>query len=264
MMPATHYGRQLIGFLYFNLGEQMATLTVTINQAAGQADPASTGPILFDVVFSEPVVDFRIDALTIGGTANPTIATLVNTIDASHYQVALSGMLNSSGTMLATIGAGGVHDVDGAANLASTSTDNVVTFANVAPSVTINQAAGQADPASTGPILFDVVFSEPVVDFRIDALTIGGTANPTIATLVNTIDASHYQVALSGMLNSSGTVLATIGAGGVHDVDGAANLASTSTDNVVTMFLNNVSPTVSGSVLLSSILEDSSARPITQ
>src|SRR4051794_30039125 len=101
-------------------------------------------------------------------------------------------MLNSSGTVLATIGAGGVHDVDGAANLASTSTDNVVTSANIAPWLTINHAAGQADPASTGPILFDVVFSEPVVDFRIDALTIGGKIGRASCRESEKISASDY------------------------------------------------------------------------
>ena len=34
-----------------------------------------------------------------------------------------------------------------------------------APTVTINQAAGQADPTNASPINFTVVFSESVTDF---------------------------------------------------------------------------------------------------
>src|SRR3989442_1655387 len=51
-------------------------------------------------------------------------------------------------------------------NTASTSTDNTVTFNapdTTPPSVTINQAATQADPTSSAPINFTVVFSEPEI-----------------------------------------------------------------------------------------------------
>src|SRR5437870_3684152 len=37
--------------------------------------------------------------------------------------------------------------------------------AAVAPSVTVNQAAGQSDPTSSQPINFTVIFSQPVTDF---------------------------------------------------------------------------------------------------
>ena len=51
-------------------------------------------------------------------------------------------------------------------NAASTSLDNSITFQIAAPpstpTVTINQASGQADSTSTSPIAFDVVFSAPV------------------------------------------------------------------------------------------------------
>ena len=39
-------------------------------------------------------------------------------------------------------------------------TDNTVTYDHDAPEVTINQAGGQADPTSTSPINFTVVFDE--------------------------------------------------------------------------------------------------------
>ena len=69
------------------------------------------------------------------------------------------------GTVIASIAAGVAQDAAGNANTASTSTDNTVTYDVTAPTVTINQAAGQADPTNASPINFTVVFSEPVTDF---------------------------------------------------------------------------------------------------
>src|SRR5256884_4277942 len=74
---------------------------------------------------------------------------------------------------------GGATDAAGNGNPASTSTDNTVTFDPTPPTVTINQAAGQADPTSTAPITFTAVFSEPVSGFTGSDVVIGGTAGGT-------------------------------------------------------------------------------------
>src|SRR3989454_777431 len=87
--------------------------------------------------------------------------------------------MTTSGTVVATIAAGVATDAAGNGNTASTSTDNTVTFNapdTTPPSVTINQAATQADPASSAPINFTVVFSEPVSGFTGSDVTITGTA----------------------------------------------------------------------------------------
>jgi hypothetical protein len=96
--------------------------------------------------------------------------------------------------------------------------------------VTINQAAGQADPTNGAPINFTVVFSENVTDFATGDVTLGGTAEPTNAAVTG--GGTTYNVAVSGM-GDSGTVIASIPAGVAHDAAGDANAASTSTDNSV-------------------------------
>src|SRR5438034_308757 len=73
--------------------------------------------------------------------------------------------LCAGGTVVGTSPAGGATDAAGNGNTASTSTDNTVTFDPTPPTVTINQAAGQADPTSTAPITFTAVFSESVSGF---------------------------------------------------------------------------------------------------
>src|SRR5206468_3265489 len=123
--------------------------TVTINQAAGQADPTSTAPRSDARRVGEEVSGFTGSDVVIGGTAGGT-KTVDVTGGPSTYTVAVSG-LTTGGTMTATNPAGEATDAAGNGNTASTSTDNTVTFDPTPPTVTINQAAGQADPTSTAP-----------------------------------------------------------------------------------------------------------------
>src|SRR5881396_362580 len=203
--------------------------TVTINQAAGQADPTSSSPINFTAVFSEPVSGFTGTDVTISGTAGGTKTVTVSG-GPSTYTVAVSGM-SSAGTVIATIAAGMATDAAGNLNTASTSTDNSVSFDATPPTVTIDQAAGQADPTSASPINFTAVFSEPVSGFSGAGVTLSGTAGGTKTVTVSG-GPSTYNVAVSGM-SSAGTVIASIAAGVARDAAGNLNTASTSTDNSV-------------------------------
>src|SRR2546430_3399854 len=85
-------------------------------------------------------------------------------------------------------------DAAGNLNTASTSTDNSVSFTppdTTPPSVTINQAAGQADPTNSSPINFTAVFSEPVSGFSGAGVTIGGTAGGTKTVTVSGGPGTH-------------------------------------------------------------------------
>src|SRR5213592_3111257 len=117
--------------------------TVTIDQAAGQADPTSTSPINFTAVFSKPVSGFTGAGVTLSGTAGGTKTATVSG-GPSTYNVAVSGM-TSSGTVLASIPAGVAQDAAGNPNTASTSTDNSVTFTPVSPTVLENQQPGSGN-----------------------------------------------------------------------------------------------------------------------
>jgi hypothetical protein len=116
-------------------------------------------------------------------------------------------------------------------NGATRTTSATLVVDNTPPTVTINQAAGQADPTKNSPINFTVVFSEPVADFATGDVTVGGTAGATTATVTGS--GTTYSVAVSGM-TTDGTVIASIAAGVAHDTAGNPNTASTSTDNTVT------------------------------
>lgn len=105
------------------------------------------------------------------------------------------------------------------------------------PSVTINQAGGQADPTTASPIHFTVVFDEPVADFGNSAgdVSLSGSAGATTAvvTEIGPLDGTTYDIAVSGM-TGSGTVTAGVPAAAATDASGNPNVASTSLDNTVT------------------------------
>ena len=204
--------------------------SVTINQAVGQADPTSTSPINFTVVFSSPVTGFATGDVTITGNAGGTKTATV-TGNGTTYNVAVSGM-TTAGTVIADVPAGVANATGGGLpNLVSTSIDKTVTWAP-GPTVTINQAAGQVDPTSTSSINFTVVFSVAVTGFATGDVTVAGTAGGTKTATV-TGSGTTYNVAVSGM-TTGGTVIATIAAGVAINGSSQPNLASTSTDNTVT------------------------------
>src|SRR5512143_1114120 len=78
-----------------------------------------------------------------------------------------------------------------------------------APTVTINQAAGQADPTTTSPINFTVVFSEAVTGFATGDVNYGGST--ASETSVGTISGgpTTYNVAVTGM-TTGGSGVASI------------------------------------------------------
>jgi len=77
------------------------------------------------------------------------------------------------------------------------------------PTVTINQAAAQADPTNASPILFTVVFSTPVQGFATGDVSLAGST--VGGTLVATVSGSNadYTVSVTGM-TGTGAVVASI------------------------------------------------------
>src|SRR5262245_14868048 len=231
-------------FDMFVTGQSIAATggpAVTIDQAAGQADPASGSSISFDVVFAAPVTGFTgSDIDFTGSTVGGTLSASVNG-SGSTYTVTVTGM-TGQGTVIASVPAGAATDAFGNPSLVSTSTDNQVTYDGIAPTVIINQAAGQEDPTNAGPITFDVSFSEPVTGFDPSDIDFtGSTVAGGLSAAIAPTGLSTYTVTVTGMVGS-GAVVAPIPAGVVTDSAGNPNSASTGTDNVVTF--DGVPPTV--------------------
>lgn len=160
--------------------------TVTINQAVGQADATNVSPIHFTVVFSEVVFGCDSADVIVGGTAPGTLSAAVTPVNATTYDVAVSGM-TGSGTVTATIAAGAAMDAGGNESLTSSSTDNEVTYAVARSSISgfvyvDVRNNGVKDPTDTGlpnvPVTLSgpvtrTVFTGPDGDYHFDNLPAG-------------------------------------------------------------------------------------------
>jgi cyclophilin family peptidyl-prolyl cis-trans isomerase len=216
--------------------------TVQVIQPASQPDPTNAAPINFTVVFDELVTGFVTGDVLITGNAGATTATVTPVgSDGTTYNVAVTGM-TQSGTVSISVPAGVAQDQIGNLNVASTSSDNTVTYDITAPTVTINQAAGQADPSNASTIYFTAVFSEPVVGFGPAGVLITGTAGATTATVTPVgTDGTTYNVAVTGLKND-GTIVVALGPGAAKDKAGNPSNGSTSTDHSVSV--DTTRPTV--------------------
>ena len=198
------------------------TLTITdttINASEASAVGFSVTGIDADVAPSDAIVTFTdsasavVTALANAGTVN--LSTLAD------------GPITTSVTV--TDGSGNTETAAGAA----------ITLDATLPTVTINRQSTQADPALDLPVVFDVVFSESVTGFDITDIDLSaGTAafigTPTISIAPVTAGLV-YTVTVAGDLSAPGTVIASVNAGGAQDAAGNGNVASTSTDNSVTV-----------------------------
>lgn len=220
--------------------------TVTIDQATGQDDPANSSPVVFDVVFSEPVTGFDNGDVTVAGSAGPTTA-VVTPISATDYTVSVSGM-TGDGDVTASVDAAAATDAAGNTSAASTSTDNTVAYDATRPTVTVEQAAAQDDPTNATTATFTVTFSEPVTGLTAPAFDVGGTATSGGASLTGS--GTDYEVTVTG-ISTSGTVTLDLPAGAAQDAGGNTNLASTSVDNEVTV--DQTAPT--------SVIEQAAGQP---
>ena len=94
------------------------------------------------------------------------------------------------------------------------------------PTVTVSPAAGPLDPLASSPIVFNVLFSEPVTGFAADDVLLDW-AGPGTLTAAVTGRGTAYQVAVSGMAGN-GALNVGIAAGAAADLSGNPNLAAAS------------------------------------
>lgn len=196
--------------------------------------PTNAGQVSFTVTFDQAVTgvdttDFVLAASGVSGaaitgvTGSGTTYTVTATTGTGDGSLGLNlvdddSIKNTSNESLA-----------GSSTANGNFTGQTYVIDKTGPSVTVNQASGQTDPTSTGPINFTVTFSAPVTGFGSAQVSLGGTAQPAVATVSG--GPTVYNVAVSGM-TANGTVTASILPGAVDSL-GNANAASTSTDNTV-------------------------------
>src|SRR5437870_1022674 len=209
------------------------SLIVAVTSPASGSMVSNTIPVDASVTIvgslTVSFVDFFVDGNFIGSDSTPS----------PSYSVSWNTRSVGNGSHNLTAVAQDVLGVRWTSNSLNVTVANDITR----PTVTINQAAGQADPTSASPINFTAVFSEPVSGFSGSDVAIGGTAGGTKTVTVSG-GPSTYTVAVSGM-TTAGTVIASLAAGVAQDAAGNTNTASTSTDNSVSFDLTDTTrPTV--------------------
>ena len=117
----------------------------------------------------------------------------------------------------------------------------------VLPTLTLEQSGSQVDPALSGStVYFTATFSEQitVASLACNDLVISGTANAICVAVVESApnDGTTFQIEID--TTTAGTVTIDIPEAAVHDIAGNNNIASTSSDNTVTLDVNT--PTIIG------------------
>lgn len=171
---------------------------VTIEQAAGQADPAPVGaPVAFTVTFSENVTGFGAEDLILSGTAGAT--TAVVTGSGASYTVTVSGM-TGPGTVVASLREGAALDRVGNGSVASISVDNVVSLGGTqanGPPTFVAQSFTVDENAVNGTIVGTVIATDPDAGQTLTFAITGGSGQGAFA-----IDASGViTVANTGLLD---------------------------------------------------------------
>ncbi|MCC6148926.1 MAG: hypothetical protein IT461_01635 [Planctomycetes bacterium] len=215
----------------------------TIEQAGAQVDPTNTASVDFTVTFSEDVTGFNTTGVDVSSSTAPGAAVAsVTPVSASIYTVTVNGM-TGSGLVVATVLANSATSVltPPDMNTASTSTDNQVTYDNVAPTVAVTLAVGQNDPTNNPNINFRVLFSENVTGF--DATDVSTASSTATGTLVVTVTGgpADYNVQVTGA-TGSGNVQIDVATSAANDTAGNPSSAPTNTDNIVAF--DNVAPDV--------------------
>jgi hypothetical protein len=114
------------------VGVAAPPVTVTVNKSAGQADPTSATPILFDLVFSEPVTGVTFsDVFFTGSTAGGTLTCSISGGPTS-YVASVTGMTTNGNVAVVLPAAAALSVASSTPSQASTPIDNVVQW--IAPS----------------------------------------------------------------------------------------------------------------------------------
>jgi peptidoglycan hydrolase-like protein with peptidoglycan-binding domain len=219
---------------------------VTINQAVGQADPTTTSSINFTAVFSEPVQTVGAfgftcaDVLVINGTCS-SIGVLGLT-----YTVTVTA--SSSGVVSVSIPAGGVKDVAGNLNTASTITDNSVTYTVPGvPGVTLSSITSTATEGGATGSYTIVLNTLPTANVSI---TLNSGAQVTVSTSTIVFTTANWNVAKTITV----TAVNDTNVEGTHTqiISHTATSSDLSYNNIsiqnntVTITDNDVAPVVSG------------------
>ncbi len=193
------------------------------------------------------VVTFTVDVLDAGGvsgtltdadfenagSAGISVGLVTRTTIAGGLRFVVPVAPTTGGSLLLRLWSGSLSDAAGNRPVLPVVAGRTLTVDAAAPSVAVTRPAEQSVVTNTQPLLFAVVFSEPVVGFGPGGVQLTGPGTAGAAVGV-TGDGRTFVVTVSG-LTADGAVALAVPAGVVTDAAGNANAASAGGDNVVTL-----------------------------
>lgn len=144
-----------------------------------------------------------------------------------------TGLIGDNGLWSATVEEleEGVHEITAVANGQTISASLSVEVDTTPPSLTLDKASGQADPAMGGPIGFEITFSESIDSFSENDVDVSGTG---VGDLVLSGGPSEYQLTVPTTA-TEGFVTVGIPVGTVSDSAGNVMTEATIVDDTVVL-----------------------------
>jgi len=199
---------------------------VTIDQVGGQVDPTNASPVVFEIEFDEPIdgATFTDADVSIGGSATTDAVTVTEFApnDGTTFRVEI--VVSADGTVEPTISAGGIDDLAGNANNASTSIDNSVTYDTDPPGlISFELQSPATSPTNADTLVFRVTFDEDVPNVDIADFDVNSSSTAFV-NMITPVSAGVYNVTVTGgdLAGFNGTVGLDL-AGGQDVADPAGN-----------------------------------------
>ena len=206
------------------------TTVPTVSSISDVPTTEQKGPFVLTVTFSEDVMGFATDDLTVTGEATATAVAGSGTV----YTVTITPNANKEGDVTVQVNADAVTDAALNKNIASAATGDIHVD-TIVP--TVEEISGVPTTEQKGPFNLTVTFSEDVTGFALNALTVTGEATATAASG----SGKSYTVTITPNATAEGEVTVQVNAGAVTDAAGNGNTASTPTGNI---HVDTIVPTV--------------------
>lgn len=193
------------------------------------ANPISAASVDFIVIFSKPVIDVApgdFSPTITGRISGPSVSAISGSGD--RYIVTVNTGSGSGTIRLDVIDNDTIEDLAGNYFESPYFRGEAYTVDKAPPTVTIEQRPSQSSPATANPIIFDLVFSEPMTGFDNTDLKVSGMAGTP--TVLVTGSGATYTVEVAGMASGE-TVTLEILANAVQDAAGNYNEARASSDS---------------------------------
>ena len=199
--------------------------SLTITNDAGLI---ATSEITYLFTFSEAVSGFDLGDLSV---SNATLGNLIALSD-RRYSLSVKPLPSFEGSVRLEVAEAAVKDVSGN-SIAGTSSEQMVD--SVAPRVLISDdVAGVA----TGTVTYTFAFSEEVVDFEVDDVTVANASKSGFTRL----DAKTYSLLVTPFSDFEGEVSVGLSAGVTTDLAGNSNLSA----QAMPQGMDSLAPAVSG------------------